>query len=813
VRFVARKAVGYSMRERMAPVHYEREMASRQIARSIKGWRAENERQQAGYRADIPQEGGSGLPGGLKNKMESQLGADLSGVKIHTGGASAQAAEELGARAFTVGQDVHFGGGEFKPGTKEGDRLIAHELTHTVQGARSGVQRKADSDAHPGEADAVSHPDEPAEKEADHVADKVADHLHGAEASPAAAPGAPTQKAPVVGAKLAISATRAPDVIFRDPKSGAAPKAAPAAAPAAVGGAAPAKTPEQQLGDAIAARDAAKVTQLATTDPLRAKVIDGAKGDAAFLEALVNQNRATWAKPVLGVALASGNGGLIKKVASDLPSKTAAVKEAIAQSKAGLLLTTIGTGGEAEWKTATNAVDYDTLVGATGTPISIKQIQDGVWTLWGDGAGRNPASARMTFSHLFSAQIAAPGDTSVTWPGGTSSNPGTPPVTFAWRTVYMPVKPDDNAMKLLLTAVKPIPVGQVNLSKIAFVPQTKQQWQQTAPTPGPWTDQTDATGKVTTTAIGTSYYLANCNSIVIRSTAAGVVDTTAIGKAVDNAPIAVGGGSSPNLSFFMNHARHEIGHAVGAKSFKGVGEAGDDFAKVFGGWAPSSKAGIIAAYWTKKGVTEIDWSKLGGKAKEKINDADVADWLAGYIETGDQPAGNAVTRLPGDKALKLPILAARYGNEQLFKYFMAIGGLTPKKDNAYMFPGFVPSGGEVHIWCTRANPVGWTKYSTAAYTALHASHGWYSLASQKEMFAEIYTHKYSGGGVPAACNGKDPAAFFKALEESKDSDTLTNLGASAPPAPAAAGGEGGKGSAAPATPQKPPAASNPPALG
>ena len=132
----------------------------------------------------IPESGGSKLPGAVRAKMEPKLGADLSDVQVHTGGESAQAASGLGARAFTVGNDVHFGAGEFAPGSKEGDRLLAHELTHVVQGKKSGVQRKADE--HGGGAGGaehgggeVSHPDEPAEKEADAVADGVTDQLHG----------------------------------------------------------------------------------------------------------------------------------------------------------------------------------------------------------------------------------------------------------------------------------------------------------------------------------------------------------------------------------------------------------------------------------------------------------------------------------------------------------------------------------------------------------------------------------------------------------------------------------------------------------
>src|SRR5436305_946644 len=39
----------------------------------------------------------------------------------------------LGARAFTIGHDIAFGTGEYRPGTAAGDVLIAHELAHTIQ--------------------------------------------------------------------------------------------------------------------------------------------------------------------------------------------------------------------------------------------------------------------------------------------------------------------------------------------------------------------------------------------------------------------------------------------------------------------------------------------------------------------------------------------------------------------------------------------------------------------------------------------------------------------------------------------------------
>jgi len=135
----------------------------------------------AATRPAIPSGGGSSLPGDVRARMEPKLGADLSGVKVHTGGESARASTGFGARAFTVGSDIHFNSGEFAPGTKEGDRLLAHELTHVVQGQKSGVQRKeaegaeAEAEAEHGE---VSSPEDAAEKEADAVADNVTEALH-----------------------------------------------------------------------------------------------------------------------------------------------------------------------------------------------------------------------------------------------------------------------------------------------------------------------------------------------------------------------------------------------------------------------------------------------------------------------------------------------------------------------------------------------------------------------------------------------------------------------------------------------------------
>jgi hypothetical protein len=150
-----------------ARVQAEREAAASQMSRTMKAWRKEKGGGAAGD-VDIPEGGGQPLSSAIRKKMEPTLGADLSGARVHTGDKSAKAAHGLNARAFTVGSDVHFNDGEYAPGTKEGDRLLAHELTHVAQAKKSGIHRKPEAGA-----PKVSKGDEPEEQEADKFADKA----------------------------------------------------------------------------------------------------------------------------------------------------------------------------------------------------------------------------------------------------------------------------------------------------------------------------------------------------------------------------------------------------------------------------------------------------------------------------------------------------------------------------------------------------------------------------------------------------------------------------------------------------------------
>ena len=75
--------------------------------------------------------------------LEPRFGADLSAVRIHRDANAAKSAHDIQALAYTVGQNVVFGRGQYAPGTSAGRRLLAHELVHVMQqGSAPRVQRQ-----------------------------------------------------------------------------------------------------------------------------------------------------------------------------------------------------------------------------------------------------------------------------------------------------------------------------------------------------------------------------------------------------------------------------------------------------------------------------------------------------------------------------------------------------------------------------------------------------------------------------------------------------------------------------------------------
>jgi len=91
---------------------------------------------------------------------EPRFGCDFSHVRVHTDAKAAESARAVNALAYTMGRDVVFSAGQYAPGTFDGRRLLAHELSHVVQQGQSeaaagSIRQHRDVSTHESKADAV----------------------------------------------------------------------------------------------------------------------------------------------------------------------------------------------------------------------------------------------------------------------------------------------------------------------------------------------------------------------------------------------------------------------------------------------------------------------------------------------------------------------------------------------------------------------------------------------------------------------------------------------------------------------------------
>lgn len=126
---------------------------------------------------DVQRGRGAALPDPTRERMEGAFGADFSAVRVHTDSQAARLAAQVQARAFTRGPDIFFGRGAYDPGSRAGQRLLAHELTHCVQ------QRAAPGPTVQAELE-IGAAGDAFEREADRVADRV---VAGGDAGPVSA--------------------------------------------------------------------------------------------------------------------------------------------------------------------------------------------------------------------------------------------------------------------------------------------------------------------------------------------------------------------------------------------------------------------------------------------------------------------------------------------------------------------------------------------------------------------------------------------------------------------------------------------------
>ena len=75
------------------------------------------------------------------SQLEEKFQTDFSDIAIVT---DSEEAAELGVKAFTQGNTIYFRSGEYNPGTPEGQEVIAHELTHVIQGQNNKVDHNED---------------------------------------------------------------------------------------------------------------------------------------------------------------------------------------------------------------------------------------------------------------------------------------------------------------------------------------------------------------------------------------------------------------------------------------------------------------------------------------------------------------------------------------------------------------------------------------------------------------------------------------------------------------------------------------------
>src|SRR5215210_1584606 len=92
---------------------------------------------------DVLRSPGQPLDVATRSFMEQRFGHDFGRVRVHADPKAAESTLTVNAIAYAVGHDLVFGAGRYAPGTGEGCRLLAHELTHVVQQGAGVANRNA----------------------------------------------------------------------------------------------------------------------------------------------------------------------------------------------------------------------------------------------------------------------------------------------------------------------------------------------------------------------------------------------------------------------------------------------------------------------------------------------------------------------------------------------------------------------------------------------------------------------------------------------------------------------------------------------
>jgi hypothetical protein len=360
--------------------------------------------------------------------------------------------------------------------------------------------------------------------------------------------------------------------------------------------------------------------------------------------------------------------------------------------------------------------------------------------------------------------------------------------------VYHAVDPDDQAITWLLEQYAMIPRPLITQCTRILMADYWQNLFRSA-NPEVWMD--DSGNPVANRAAATqeplpTSYTFDDNVIAMRATnAAGAGDSRIIpdrGSGTGEAPLAVNrlmsgtdvASPTPDMSMFENHATHEMGHAVGSRSFTPAptnGTTSDDYTKAQYGFDETA------------GTAEGHARTLGFTAAMDANTYEITD-TTGAIIVPDVP-GSVIRDMLTDKAEGIDFEPAELVDVDKFPTFQAafdaIGSHAVLKDNllyktvkenngnverGFYFPfGLVGGAAEVHFYAEKYGE-SWTKFDIAAWNE-KPSH--YALSAHFEFFAESFAAYFTGGNAPAKLQ-----SLFTALAGASEADF-------------AAGGGGGGG--------------------
>ena len=160
--------------------------------------RAEHSTVDASSVQQVLRSAGEPLDHATRDFMEPRFGHDFSQVRVHRDEKSADSARSVNALAYTVGNDIVFGANQYCPQSTEGKKILAHELTHTIQQG-SDVRRLPDRLE-------TTSPNDTVEREADAAAESV---VKGGLYSPAEGHDAKVARQSPEGASAAEAAPEA----------------------------------------------------------------------------------------------------------------------------------------------------------------------------------------------------------------------------------------------------------------------------------------------------------------------------------------------------------------------------------------------------------------------------------------------------------------------------------------------------------------------------------------------------------------------------------------------------------------------------